>query len=181
MGILFQIARGGTFVAIVAAFSLALVKPEDTHSGIGPPVLPDSLLHAIPRPAPAPAQSSEVKFSADADAYGQFWIMGTANGVAFKFLADTGASDVSFSKRDARRLGIDITRLSFTGRASTANGLVRTAETRVARLSVGPFTVTDFPVSINEGELDFPLLGMTFLQRMHVGINNGTLTLTSKP
>ena len=88
---------------------------------------------------------------------------------------------MTFSKRDARRLGIDVNRLSFSGRSSTANGIVRTAAARVVQLSVGPFTVTDFPVSINDGDLDFPLLGMTFLRRMNVAIGNNTLTLTGDP
>jgi aspartyl protease family protein len=116
-----------------------------------------------------------------ADRYGQFWIDGNANGTAFRFLADTGASDVVFDIRDARRLGLDVNRLSFNGRMSTANGIVRTASARIARLTVGPFTAVDVPVSINEGELGEPLLGMAFLRRMNVSMSNGMLTLSGEP
>jgi clan AA aspartic protease (TIGR02281 family) len=112
-----------------------------------------------------------------ANIYGQFWLDGSANGVAVRFLVDTGASDIAFSLRSARMLGIDTRALVFDGRAATANGVARVAFARMARLSLGPFTVTDVPVSIIDGEMDFPLLGMAFLRRMNVGIGNGKLTL----
>jgi clan AA aspartic protease (TIGR02281 family) len=145
-------------------------------ASFGPPVFPDDL-PATPRPP----HSRPRAVSFYADRYGQFWIDGNANGTAFRFLADTGASDVVFDIRDARRLGLDVNRLSFNGRMSTANGIVRTASARIARLTVGPFTAVDVPVSINEGELGEPLLGMAFLRRMNVSMSNGMLTLSGEP
>ena len=145
-------------------------------ASFGPPVFSDDL------PAsPRPARSKPRAVSFYADRYGQFWIDGTANGTAFRFLADTGASEVVFDIRDARRLGLDVNRLRWDGRSSTANGIVRTASARLARLSIGPFTAVDVPVSINEGELGEPLLGMAFLRRMNVSMSNGMLTLSGEP
>lgn len=169
-------------VWIIGGVGFALVHLGDAEGTggaavVGPPVISDRDLPDLPRPALSNPRT--VSFFADSD--GQFWIAGTANGTAFRFLADTGASEIVFSKRDARRLGLDVSRLSWDGAASTANGVTRTASARIARLEVGPFILTDVPVSINEGDLDFPLLGMAFMRRLHVAIGNGVLTLSSEP
>ena len=146
------------------------------HAAGGPPVLPADVLPPAPPDFPQPHTMTIA-----ANVYGQFWISGSANDVAMTFLADTGASEITFNKHDALRLGIEISRLHFDGEASTANGVARTAAARIGRLSVGPFTFTDIPVSIIDGNLAFPLLGMALLRRMNVAISNGTLTLSGEP
>ena len=152
--------------------SIALAGTDD----IGPPVIPEDVLLPVTTPRPTTTRPRSVRFSADEA--GHFHVAATANGVGITFLVDTGASAIVLGKRDARRAGIDVGHLTFDGRASTANGIVRTAAAHIARLSVGPFTFTDVPVSVNETELDEPLLGMTFLRRLSVSIDKGTLTLT---
>lgn len=87
------------------------------------------------------------------------------NGVEVDFLVDTGASQIVLNKRDARRVGIDLDTLAFTGSASTANGIVRTARARVGVMKLGDVLDTDVRVSINDGELDSSLLGLTYLDR----------------
>ncbi len=47
------------------------------------------------------------------------------NSVLVDFVVDTGATDIVLSQSDAKRIGIDIDTLAFTGRASTANGCCR--------------------------------------------------------
>jgi clan AA aspartic protease (TIGR02281 family) len=159
---------------IGAVVGLAHLPDRDTStSGIAPPLIPDSF---IPRPSAPTHKSSTVRYRADGA--GQFWIPAKANGVRMQFLVDTGAGNVVFSKTDAARLGIDVDHLSFDGRSSTANGTVRTAKAQIASLSVGPFTFIDVWVSINDGDLDFPLLGMAFLRRLNVAIGKGVLTLS---
>lgn len=169
-----MIGGGSLVFAGLAAVHLGI--PANTGGAIGPPVFAERDLPALSFAAPKPRRAS---FSANDN--GQFWIDATANGIAFRFLADTGATGIVFRKRDARRLGLDVDALRWDGRASTANGTVHTASARLARLTVGPFTLTDVPVSINEGELDDPLLGMTFLRRLNVSISNGTMTLSGEP
>ncbi len=157
-------------------FALDQLNARTGAPVIGPPVISERDLPPAPD-LPRP-KSGKRTVSFQADSYGQFWLDGTANGTAFRFLADTGATEIVFSKHDARRLGFDVARLSFDGWASTANGLTRTASARIDRLQVGPFTLTDVTVTINEGDLDSPLLGMAFLRRLHVAIGNGLLTLS---
>lgn len=114
-----------------------------------------------------------------ADAQGQFWISGSVNGgQPVAFMVDTGAGGIAFSKAKAAALGVDVTTLDFSrGKAWTANGTVNVATTRLARLAIGPFVLSDVAVWIIDGEMSSPLLGMTFLRRMNMSISNGKLTL----
>jgi aspartyl protease family protein len=172
-------------VCIIGGIGFALVHfgGADNTGGaavVGPPVISDRDLPDVPdMPRLVPGKPRAASFNADR--FGQFWINGRANGAAFRFLADTGATGIVFSVRDARRLGLDLNRLNWDGQVSTANGVARTASARLARLEVGPFAFADVPVSINEGDLDCPLLGMAFMRRLHVAIGNGVLTLSEEP
>lgn len=89
----------------------------------------------------------------------------TINGQDIRFLIDTGASAVVLSKDDAEAVGIDANRLAFTGRASTANGTVRTASVTLDRVEFGPFIDYNIRASVNAGDLDESLLGMSYLSR----------------
>ena len=113
-----------------------------------------------------------------ADPNGQFEIDGRANGIWFRFLADTGATGIVFSKADAHRLGFDTSMLRFDRTISTANGLTRAATIRLEKLEIGPIVVVDVPALIDDGDLQRPLLGMEFLKRTStIEIKNGTLTI----
>jgi len=113
-----------------------------------------------------------------ADPNGQFDIDGRANEIWFRFVADTGAAGIVFSKADAQRLGFDTSTLRFDRTAWTANGLVRVASVQLKKLEIGPIVVVDVPAWIDDGDLQRPLLGMEFFKRVStIEINNGTLTI----
>jgi len=110
---------------------------------------------------------------------GHFYLTARLNGEPVEFVVDTGATDVVLSKADAERVGIDPATLAFTGRAMTANGMVRTAQAVVEEISLGQITDRDLRVSINEGEMDQSLLGMAYLRRFSkIEIADDTLILT---
>ncbi len=96
---------------------------------------------------------------------GHFWLRVTINGTPIRMLVDTGATNMVLSKRDARRVGIDPAKLNFAGRASTANGSVAIAFVRGANVEVGETRFDDVVLSVNAGELDGSLLGMSLLRR----------------
>lgn len=96
---------------------------------------------------------------------GHFHMTLEVGGTPIEFLVDTGATDVVLSMADARRVGIDTETLIFGGRASTANGTVRTARVRLEDVSVGGIDEGTLRASVNEGELDTSLLGMAYLDR----------------
>ena len=56
---------------------------------------------------------------------GHFVVDAEVDGIAVQFLVDTGASDVTLTPRDAKRLGFDLDRLSYDRTYRTANGTVK--------------------------------------------------------
>ncbi len=109
---------------------------------------------------------------------GHFQIQAEVNGRPVDFMLDTGATSIVLTLQDAERLGFGPESLRFTGRASTANGMIKTARVTLRRLRVGPIAFEDVPAVVNGGVLSKSLLGMSFLDRLRsYSVNNGTLTL----
>ena len=101
------------------------------------------------------------------------------NSVLVDFVIDTGATDIVLSQSDAKRIGIDIDTLAFTGRASTANGVVETARITLDTIEIANIVDRDVSAVVNKGELFGSLLGMGYLQRWgRIEIANGILSLT---
>jgi aspartyl protease family protein len=94
-----------------------------------------------------------------------FYIDILVNGKQINFLVDTGASDIVLNTNDAVAVGLDLNRLKFNKIYNTANGQVRGASARVGRMQIDKVIFNDVPVSVNEGELNVSLLGMSFLDR----------------
>lgn len=106
-----------------------------------------------------------------------FYVVMDVNGESIRFLIDTGATNLVLTKSDARAVGIDLEDLDFYGRATTANGEVRTAPVRLDRVEFGPWTHRNVQASVNEGELDTSLLGQSFLSRFEkIEISGGQMT-----
>ena len=100
-------------------------------------------------------------------------------GTPVQFIVDTGATDMVLSRRDARRAGIDPDALAYLGQAQTANGVVPLARVNLSRVDIGGWEETNVPATVNGGDMDGSLLGMSFLQRFgRISIENDTLTLS---
>ena len=99
-------------------------------------------------------------------ASGHFSVTATVNGRPVDFLIDTGASDIVLSPADARRIGYDPARLSFTRQYYTANGIGRGAPVRLDSFASGPIAYDGLAASVNEAPMSESLLGMTFLRRL---------------
>ena len=123
-----------------------------------------------------PAAGGEILFRADSS--GHYNVEAKISGVSVRFLVDTGASDVTLSPRDAKRIGLDTGRLAFNRRYQTANGIVMGAPVTLPQIRIGPIEVRDVPASVNGVPLNTSLLGMSFLERLSgYRVENGTLTL----
>ena len=96
---------------------------------------------------------------------GHFYLTLMVNDVAIDFMVDTGASQLVLTRQDARKVGINDDDLAFTGRAMTANGEVRTASVKLAKITLGSITDRNVRAWVNKGELEQSLLGMSYLQR----------------
>ncbi len=110
---------------------------------------------------------------------GHYYLVAQLDGKPVRFIVDTGASDVVLTLQDARRVGIDTSALAFSGTATTANGPVRTAYARVGEFRLGDIVDRNVMVSINGGEMDGSLLGMSYLRRFaKIEIAGNKLILT---
>jgi aspartyl protease family protein len=115
-----------------------------------------------------------------ADAQGHFFTTGAINGGSVRFLVDTGASFISMSSADAKRLGIDYLKgeRSFT---STANGVVPTYRVKLDEVRIGDVTLNNVDGMVHPGNaLQFVLLGMSFLNRMEMKRDGEKMILTRR-
>lgn len=128
----------------------------------------------VPRQAMLSAGVVEVPRGAD----GHFHLTLELNGVPLPFVVDTGATSIVLPRSAAKSVGIDIEKLTFSGRASTANGPVATAPARVRDMRLGDIVDQNVLVYVNDGALDDALLGMAYLSRFErIEIAGDTLTL----
>ena len=109
---------------------------------------------------------------------GHFHLELMVNGTPIDFLVDTGATDVVLSQADAARAGLNPDTLRYTARAQTANGAVDIAPVRLQEIGLGEIVERNVRASVNGGELDFSLLGMSYLSRFEtLQIQGNRLTL----
>ena len=110
---------------------------------------------------------------------GHFYINALVNDVKIKFMVDTGASDVALTRQDAENLKFNLSKLSYTRKYSTANGISFAAPVTLNKFAIGNYIFKDVGAHIGEGELDTSLLGMSLIERfMSFRIDNDLLILT---
>jgi aspartyl protease family protein len=111
---------------------------------------------------------------------GHFFSNGSINGIAINFMVDTGATLVSISVADARRMGINY--LQGTPAYSlTANGKVPVYRMKFDEVKVGDIVLHNIDGAvIDGGGLPIALLGMSFLTRTDIRRDGNTMTLTQR-
>ncbi|HLI22409.1 MAG TPA: TIGR02281 family clan AA aspartic protease [Stellaceae bacterium] len=110
----------------------------------------------------------------------QFFVTATINGNAVHFVVDTGATYVSLTPDDARRLGFDLATLDWSIRTSTANGEAADAAVTLADLRLGDIVEYNVPALVMKTGGGLSLLGMSFLSRLKSwNIRDGVLTIAS--
>lgn len=115
------------------------------------------------------------------DTQGHFVVSGMLNGAAsVRFLVDTGASVISISADDARRAGIDY----LSGQrawSQTASGVTPVYRVKLDTVKIGDIVLYNVDAAVHvSGRLPIALLGMSFLNRMEMRRDAGTLTLTRR-
>ena len=135
---------------------------------------PDIRDSVAPRQAFTSTGALEVPQSAD----GHYRLTLSINDAPVRFVVDTGATDLVLSQDDARKVGFDPDALAYLGEARTANGTVPLARVTLDRVSLGDEIERHVPATVNGGQMDGSLLGMSYLSRFgRIGIENGVLTL----
>ena len=115
-----------------------------------------------------------------ADGRGHFVSDGTINGVAVRFLVDTGATTVAMNSRDAARIGIDY-RNAQRLVVSTANGVVEVRGVKLDRVQLGGITLTNVEAVVHNGDSPaIVLIGMSVLNRLEMKRDGGLMTLVQR-
>jgi aspartyl protease family protein len=115
-----------------------------------------------------------------ADGRGHFLADGTINGVAARFLVDTGATSVAMNSRDAKRFGLDY-RKGQRLAASTANGVVEVYSVKLDRVQIGGIALTSVDAVVREGDSPpIVLIGMSVLNRLEMKRDGGLMTLIKR-
>ena len=129
--------------------------------------------------APQPQSSSYRTVTVRGDRNGHFQVEGAVDGRRLDFMIDTGATLVALRERDAARLGIHPGPRDYTGRTSTANGVIAVAPVRLPSLEVNGIRVYDVgAVVIPDESLAVNLLCMSFLSRVRrFEMANGRLVM----
>ncbi len=111
-----------------------------------------------------------------ADSRGHFVTNGAVNGVSVRFLVDTGATMISLGASDAKRIGIDPSK-GQRGMTNTANGQAQVSMVKLDKVRVGDVTLHNVDGLVHQNDLPVALLGMSFLNRMEMQRDGGTMTL----
>ena len=111
---------------------------------------------------------------------GHFWANGAINGVAIRFLVDTGATSIALSSETAKRLGLNYTAGTRVG-VRTANAQTTGFRVMLDSVRVGDITLTNVEAMVLEGRYpEEALLGMSFLGRTQMKRDGDTLTLVRR-
>lgn len=114
------------------------------------------------------------------DAAGQYRMRGTINGTLVDFLVDTGASVVAMSEDHARAINLNYVN-GAEGTVQTAQGVTNAYFVSLDNVTLGGITINGVQATVIEGS--FPvdvLLGMSFLNKLHMQNNDGVLVLSAR-
>lgn len=172
---------GGEPQAVAVGQSLAGVKVISVHGDqavveIGGRKRPLRVGQHATGAAPADGSGTVVM---TADNQGHFYVTGSVNGAAVRFLVDTGATMVSLGAGDARRIGLDFNR-GQKGMTQTANGQALVSKVKLDTVRIGDVTLHNVDALIHQNEMPIALLGMSFLNRMEMQRDGSTMTLRKR-
>lgn len=123
--------------------------------------------------------SGKASVTLTADINGHFLTPGSINGQPARFLVDTGATHVSMSSAEARRLGIDYQK-GERGYSSTANGVVQIYRVRLDTVRIGDISLNGVAGSVLESPMPLVLLGMSFLNRVNMRREGDSMELSRR-
>ena len=115
-----------------------------------------------------------------ADSNGHFFTEGSINGAPVQFLIDTGATMISISSVEAKRLGINYLK-GRRGLVSTANGVVPVYTVKLDEVKLGDISMNNVDALVHEGNtLPIALMGMSFLSRVEMKREGTQMTLIKR-
>lgn len=121
------------------------------------------------------------EFSISSDRQGNFYTIGTINGVPMRFQIDTGATIIAMSRATGISVGLPFEK-GVRVIAGTASGQANSFVGSCREVTVGPIRLENVLCAVSEksdnGMLNqVTLLGNSFLRRLKMRQENGVLTL----
>ena len=112
---------------------------------------------------------------------GHYMVTANVNNVPIYFLIDTGATDVSLTMNDAKKIGIDTSNLVFNQATNTANGINYAAQIVISSIKIGNIEISRIKGNVIREGLDTSLLGMSFLNKLtSYSFQNDILSMEKK-
>jgi aspartyl protease family protein len=166
------------FFAFAAMVIAGILPRVMSHVGQDQSAEAKPALRAEPPQKPQ-TQSGYRTVTVESGPGGHFQVEGSVDGRRLDFMVDTGATDVALRERDANKLGIFPRPNEYTGRVSTANGVIAVAPVRLSSLEINGIRVYNVAAHvIPDQALSVNLLGMSFLSRVRrFEMANGRLVL----
>lgn len=127
----------------------------------------------------AGASSNRPTVTLMADGAGHYVTQGSINGMPVRLIVDTGATMVSMGMSDAKRLGIQYTK-GERGLSTTANGTVAAYRIKLDTVKVGGIVMNQVDGIVQESDMPFVLLGMSFLNRLELKQDGPQLTMIQR-
>ena len=116
----------------------------------------------LPATRPAAAPPAAIAMGRD----GHYWAQARINGQSVRMLVDTGATVVSLTAADARRIGLDPDALTYGLKVATAAGEARAARITLPSVAVDGAVVRNVDALVLDRDTDASLLGMSYLRRL---------------
>ncbi len=115
-----------------------------------------------------------------ADQAGHFFGNLTLNGGSFKYIIDSGATNVTLNSDDAKAAKIDY-KQGIKVNMATANGVIPAFKITLNTLKIGTIVLNNVDATVIEGSSPpFILLGMSAQNRLNIKRENSIMTLTKK-
>jgi aspartyl protease family protein len=152
------------FAAVMVVLGTFMAQTADRMTATTP-----ALAAAFPKTASSETvgQAGLRSLSLPRDARGHFLAEGRIDGQRIGFMVDTGASVVALNETSAARFGLRPARGDFNATVSTANGTIKGARARLARVEIGGLVVRDVDAMVlPDAALSENLLGLSFLSKL---------------
>lgn len=127
----------------------------------------------------AGASSNRPTVTLMADGAGHYVTQGSINGMPVRLIVDTGATMVSMGMSDAKRLGLQYAK-GERGLSTTANGTVAVYKIKLDTVKVGGIVMNQVDGLVQESDMPFVLLGMSFLNRLELKQDGPQLTMVQR-
>ncbi len=111
-------------------------------------------------------QNNQEKIIIKAANDGHYYLRATINQQNILFLIDTGATNISLSTNDAKKIGINLQKLKFNKIYQTANGQSFGANIILNEIIIANKVFSNINASVNQGNEYQSLLGISFLKQL---------------